>query len=121
MIVDKQNNLNIYKEDTRKVGEGEKASNSSCCSSDGTKDDLMTATQSTCCGSTKKAEVVQPKPTTSSCCGTSNQTTKEGSKNVMEIDFNEWVGESLILGCTLNQSFADYVCSGSFSVYAVKP
>lgn len=92
MIVDKKNNLNIYKEDTRKV-EKDKETSESCCSSDDTK----TATPAACCGSTQDSgEATLSNTSTSSCCGMNNLASRGAARNVMDIDFNEWVGESII-------------------------
>jgi hypothetical protein len=93
MIVDKQSNLNIYKEDTRKLGKDKEISKSSCCGSDRPKV-AVEAMGASCCGSSQTpSEAGLPKTNPGSCCGTSDQTQKAESRNIEEIDFNEWVGE----------------------------
>jgi SAM-dependent methyltransferase len=95
MIVDKQNNLNIYKEDTRKVGKDKEISKSSCCISDNAKaPESIGVKGSACCGPTldsgKPAEL---KANIGSCCGTGVRKGEDGTKNIIDIDFNEWVGK----------------------------
>jgi hypothetical protein len=101
MIIDKQNNLNIYKEDTRKVGKDKETSKSSCCSSDDSKAaEAAEVTQSACCSSTQNyGEATLPKISTGNCCGTNSQTNNEEARNVIDIDFNEWVGEFMTFSC----------------------
>lgn len=95
MIVDKKNNLNIYKEDTRKVGKDNETSESSCCSSTDTEiTQDARVTSSACCGSTQNSsKLVEPKADTGSCCSTSSAKAKERAKNIINIDFNDWVGK----------------------------
>jgi hypothetical protein len=89
MIIDKKNDLNIYKEDTRNVEKDKETSESFC-----TSDDTKTATQAACCGSTQvSGEAKMAEAITGGCCGTSSQTRKEEARNIVDIDFNEWVGE----------------------------
>jgi len=117
MIVDKKNDLNIYKEDTRKV-EKDKEVSASCCSSDDTK----TAPQAACCGSTQASgEVKMPEAITGGCCGSSSLAKKKEVRNIVDINFNEWVGEQMIRPSYEDQRIADLKSPGSFSVYAVKP
>jgi hypothetical protein len=85
-------------------------------------DDTTTATEAVCCGSTQVTEEAKmPGNITGSCCGTSSQTKEEQARNIIDIDFNEWVGESMTMHSHEDQRFADFKSLGSFSVYAVKP
>src|SRR5277367_5675974 len=101
MIIDKKNNLNIYKEDTRKIDKDKETSKSSCCSSDDSKEaEAAEATKSTCCASTQNSgEGTLPKTSTGSCCGMSSQTKIEETRKIIDIDFNEWVGEFKTFSC----------------------
>jgi arsenite methyltransferase len=102
LIVDKNNDLNIYKERNQDSGE------SSCC---GTAENKETASTSSCC-----APAV-------SCPSTSAEKSEldkaDLAKRVADIDFNEWVSK-----CSLfseHHSPQVTFCLGSFSIYAVKP
>jgi arsenite methyltransferase len=120
MIVDKKNNLNIYKEDTRKVDKDKETSQSSCCNSD--------VKASGCCGSGDLTKPDDAKTNTgtccgiSSCCSTDSQKVKDRVKNIVDIDFDEWVGKYKVLCSRMDMKLlANNLFLGSFSVYAVKP
>lgn len=74
MIVDKKNDLNLYKEDTRKSEKDRQTASSACCSSE-----------------TKPVSVQET--SSSTCCSTSNGIGQDVAKKVAQIDFNEWVGK----------------------------
>ncbi len=95
MIVDKQNNLNIYKEDTRKVENDEDIFKPSCCSSNGTKAaEPVSVKVSACCGTIQdSSKPEKPMADTGSCCSTSGQKVKDATEHIIDIDFNEWVGK----------------------------
>jgi hypothetical protein len=121
MIVDKKNDLNIYKQDIRKIEKEQKEVAASCCSSNRTKetkpatsccsadnrsaqkqgaasaccslDELKEAKAASCYGPAKpSAEEANTKASNGSC-GTSDQIGDDVVKKVTEIDFNEWVGK----------------------------
>ena len=95
IIVDKKNDLNIYKEDTRKAEKDKGTSSASCCSSDSTKAAVpITANAPLCCASTQDStKHSMLEEDIRGCCDTNIQNAKVGGKDIIDIDFNDWVGK----------------------------
>lgn len=98
MIVDKNNDLNIYKEDTRKIEKDQQTAASGCCSVGKRVTISMGTKSSGCCGPTQTVvEEEAPIGGSRGCCGTSNEAGQGVNKSDADINFNEWAGKTIIL------------------------
>jgi len=83
LIVDKDVDLNVYKESDLFEVDG-----SGSQEKEGTVDEMHPV----CCGTGRRKE--EPKKKASSCCSTSSSLRQEASSVVVDPNFNEWVGKS---------------------------
>jgi hypothetical protein len=97
VIVDKKNDLNIYKEDTRKKEKDKPTTASACCSTDTKEFTKVEEKLSSCCGSIQTAcRTGSTEEESEICCTTSSVIGEEITNRVADIDFNEWVGKFII-------------------------